>query len=120
MNKYKLTNKDKLKYFAQYLGCDILIYDGGDPVSHYLEGIDIVSEKVIAERTSYDVSKIKLLLKTNDDIKSLTNNWGGNTVITNFLITDGYSIPYIKFGDKGHDTYSVDELIKEGWIEIKK
>lgn len=61
-----ITNE--IKAIAQYLGQRIVICEPGTkPVSDYLEGVDlrsnIVMATVIAERVSYPLSWIKLILR---------------------------------------------------------
>ena len=48
---------------AAYIGCPILICEPDvEPVSHYLEGVDICSNKAIAERVNYSLEHIRLVL----------------------------------------------------------
>ena len=56
-----------------YKKVPIAIYDGGEPVGHYLEGLDwnIPGKEVIAERVGWDYSKIKPILRP---LSSMTND----------------------------------------------
>ena len=148
MNKFDLTIDDKLKYFAQYLGCDILIFDGDSPVSHYLEGIDYCNKKIIAERISHESSIIKLHLTSllhlkdsdaiaisqfyyksenriasiehgKNEIKLDSDKWR-YSLYNDYLKSRGYALGYIKYVGGEYKEYSADELVKYGWIELKK
>ena len=60
-------------YLHLYKKVPIAIFDGGEPVSHYLEGFDWNSpgKEVISERVGWDYSKIKPILRPLD---SMTND----------------------------------------------
>lgn len=60
----KITAKD----LAPYVGLPCAIYDGGEPVSHYIEGVDIHLNKVIAERVNYEPEQVKPILRRLEDI----------------------------------------------------
>lgn len=51
------------------IGLPCLIYDGGEPVPHdRIEGVDIDTNEIIAERTNYKPKQIKPILKELDNI----------------------------------------------------
>lgn len=64
-----MTAKD----FIFYVGCDCLIFDNfenpklGSP--SYIEGVDIIANKVICERANFDPSLIKPILRPISDMK---------------------------------------------------
>lgn len=61
---------DRLLIFATYGKAPIAILEyGSAPVSHYLEGVDFHTEKVLAERVSYEPKRIVLLLKDVNNIE---------------------------------------------------
>jgi hypothetical protein len=61
------------KDFIFYIGCDCLIFDNlenpklGSPA--YIEGVDIVANKVICERANFDPSVIKPILRPISSMK---------------------------------------------------
>lgn len=63
-SELKITAKD----LSLFVGLPCLIFDGGKPVSHYIEGVDIDQNKVIAERTNYNPEQIKPILRRLEDI----------------------------------------------------
>lgn len=48
---------------APFVGLPCAIYSGGEPVSHYIEGVDVYLNKVIAERVNYEPEQVKPILK---------------------------------------------------------
>ena len=66
------TSTTDIKITAQdlilYIGLPCAIYDGGEPVSHYIEGVDVNQNKVIAERTNYNPEQIKPILKPLEEL----------------------------------------------------
>jgi hypothetical protein len=51
------------------IGLPCLIYDGGQPVPHsHIEGVDIDTDSIIAERTNYKPKQIKPMLKELENI----------------------------------------------------
>lgn len=61
----EVTAKD----FIHFIGLPCLIYDGGEPVPHsHIEGVDIDTDSIIAERTNYKPIQIKPILKKLEDI----------------------------------------------------
>lgn len=60
----KVTAKD----LSLFVGLPCAIYGGGDPVSHYIEGVDIDTNKVIAERVNYNPEQIKPIFRKLEDI----------------------------------------------------
>lgn len=69
--KSQLTNYEKFLIFVQYLGKPIAIFDSTDgiPTVDTIEGFDFVSKEIIAERASYHVNEIKLILKKDILVK---------------------------------------------------
>lgn len=58
------------KQLINFIGLPCLIYDGGKPVPHpRIEGVDIDTNEVIAERTNYKPIQIKPILKKLEDIR---------------------------------------------------
>ncbi|MEO6305117.1 MAG: hypothetical protein ABIP51_18305 [Bacteroidia bacterium] len=77
-----LTKAELLKIFAQYPLNPIAIFDGDMPVQDKIEGVDFVSETVIAERTNYDPKLIKLILSpvskmTSEDSLEIAETYFG-------------------------------------------
>lgn len=68
----KLTKLEILKAFAEYPLQTIAIFDGDIeyPIQDIVEGIDFVSEAVIAERARFEPEQIKLVLK---NVKKLSD-----------------------------------------------
>lgn len=64
-----MTKKVTAKDLVMYVGLPCAIYDGGDPVSNYIEGVDIYLNKVICERVNYEPEQIKPILRKLEDIK---------------------------------------------------
>src|ERR1700741_2884227 len=68
-----LNKKHQIKITAQdlapFVGLPCAIYSGGETVPHYIEGVDIHLNKVIAERVNYNPEQIKPVLK---DLECLT------------------------------------------------
>lgn len=64
MENRKITAHD-LQFYG---GLKCLIYDGGEPVSDTIEGIDLHLNKVISERANYDPIQIKPILKQLENI----------------------------------------------------
>jgi len=61
----EITAKDLI----YYIGLPCLIYDGGEPVPHsHIEGVDIDTDEIIAERTTYKPKQIKPILKELENI----------------------------------------------------
>ena len=52
-----------------YIGQPCAIYDTDEPVSDTIEGCDFVQDKIIAERTNWDPSVIKPILRDISNIK---------------------------------------------------
>lgn len=63
------NKKIKALDLAPFVGLQCAIYSGGEPVSHYIEGVDIHLNKVIAERVNYNPEEVKPILK---DLKCLS------------------------------------------------
>jgi hypothetical protein len=77
-----MKEEDFIKILPMYIGVDIGIFDNIEnpefPAPATLEGFDImnVTEPVIAERTHFKLSVIKLYLRPLSDItKEETNEW---------------------------------------------
>lgn len=66
--------KDCLHFYKK-VPIAIIESPGAESVSHYLEGIDWVNDKVIAERVSWDYNQIKPILKplTKEDMSKMSS-----------------------------------------------
>ncbi len=51
-----------------YCGLPCLVYDGGEPVSAMIEGVDILQNKVISERANYEPYQVVPILRRLEDI----------------------------------------------------
>lgn len=100
-------------YLHLYKKVPIAIYDGGDPVGHYVEGFDwnLPEKEVIAERVGWDYSKIKPILRPLD---SLTlDEW---TSATDFFF-DSNKEPVVAFVD---GEYKFAIMLKPEDVELAK
>ena len=86
-------------YLYFYIGCDVLICEPNtEPVSAVLEGYDIVLNKAISERISYDPSWIKPILKkltslpNSEAIYLKKDKFINQYQITKYLISKGYDV----------------------------
>jgi hypothetical protein len=60
-------NKIKASDLIFCVGLPCAILEEGDPISHYIEGVDVTKNEIIAERVNWKPSQIKPILKRLED-----------------------------------------------------
>lgn len=129
------TPENKVRFFAQYWGQEIQIekrFDGDDLyMSTPLQGINQNSSvekrylelKPLSSISEEDAIEAAKILNTNTeygfDLEDYLSDYEWNNIaplealnVYDYLRSKGYAVPYLN--------YSVEDLIKLGWIRLKK